>query len=115
MQLGAFERMVELRHVVKQEARLSAVRLDDQCLVFKLVEIGLDVLVAGLWFQVDAGNRARHRELAALAFLQSHQPLHILRFGGLNAVAGSGLEENARVAQRSEEHTSELQSPMYLV
>ena len=69
MQLGTFERIVELRDVVKQEARTSGVRLDDQGSVLELVEVRFDVLIAGLGLHVDARDRAGHGKLAAFALL----------------------------------------------
>ena len=71
-----------------------------QRLVFELVEICLDLLVAGFGLRFDRRQRAGQGNLLAFAFLAGHQPLHVLRLGGLDPVAARGLEKNPRVTQR---------------
>ena len=54
------QRMIELRHVVEQEAGARGVRLNHQSLVFKRVEVLLDLLVAGFGLELDGRQSAGH-------------------------------------------------------
>ncbi len=98
--MAPLQRVVQTGHVVKQEAGAGGVRLDGQRLVLEGVEVLFDLLVAGLGLSLNGRNGPGHGNLAALRAPWRHQPLHVLGLGGLNPVAGSGLKENPRIAQR---------------
>jgi 3-deoxy-D-manno-octulosonic-acid transferase len=98
--LGALERMIELRYVVEQEAGTGGVCLDHQRLVFELVEVLFNVLVAGLGLHLDWRQRAGHRNLFALTLRACHQSFHVLRSGRINPVSSGGIEQDARIFQR---------------
>ena len=53
VELGAVERMVELGDVVEEEAGTGGVWLDDEGPVLELIEVLLDVLIAGLGLHLD--------------------------------------------------------------
>jgi hypothetical protein len=99
VQLGALERVIEIRNVVEEKAGARGMRLDDQRPVLEGVEVLFDLLVAGLGLEPDGGQGARHGNLGPLALLAGHQPFHVPRLGGLDLVARGGKKENARIAQ----------------
>ena len=68
-------------------------------MVLEGVEVLLDLLVAGLGLELDGWDSAGQGNLAALALLAGHQPLHILRLGGLDLLAIGGVEVDPRLAQ----------------
>ena len=92
--------MAELGDIVEKEAGAGGVRFDDQGLVFELVEVFLDILIAGLGLQLDGGNGAGHGDLFAFALVAGHEALDVFGFGGLDAVTAGRLEEDARIAER---------------
>ena len=67
MHLGALKRVIELRHIVEQKTRARGVRLYHQRLVFKLIEVLLDIFVAGFWFRLERGKRTRQGDFLAFA------------------------------------------------
>jgi hypothetical protein len=99
IEFGAFEGVVELGDVVKEEAGAGGVGLDDDGSIFELAEVGFDVLVAGFRLELDGGERAGQRNFAAFALFAGHEALDVLGFGGLDFVPGGGLEQDAGVAE----------------
>src|SRR5437764_2369162 len=83
----------------------------------------LPISIGGsLSFSVDklatAGARVSTGTLSSLATVVATGPILVAKGGsayGIGSVAGSGLTDGSHSVVRSEEHTSELQSPMYLV
>ena len=100
MEFSAPERVVQLRDVVEQEAGAGCVRLDNQRLILEVVKILFDFLIAGLWLQLDLGQRARQGNFPPFALLASHQALDVLGLGGLDSISVGGLEKDARIAER---------------
>ena len=59
MELGAPERVVEVRNVVEEEARAGSVGFNDESLILEAVKILLNFLDAGLGLQLDVGQGTR--------------------------------------------------------
>jgi hypothetical protein len=100
MEFSAPERVVQVRDVVEEEAGAGCVWLDNERLILEVVKILFDFLIAGLWLQLDFGQRARQGNLPPFALLAGHQALDVLGLGGLDSISGCGLEEDARIAER---------------
>src|ERR1700679_3429668 len=74
IKLGVFQRMVELRHIVEEKSGTRGVRLDNKRSVLKRIEVRLNVLIAGLRFELDGWDRAGHWNLSAFTLFARHQP-----------------------------------------
>ncbi len=99
VELRAVERIIELGDVVEQETGARGMGFNNQGTVLELVEVLLDVLVACLGLELDGGDRPRHGNAPAFPLFAGHQPFDVLGPGGLDAFAGAGLEQDARVTK----------------